>query len=58
MLSYEQQGYYPRRYSKCWNCKFSSLCYTHPEAREQKIKVNFITKKFDLYQSEEAPPSD
>jgi len=53
MISYEAQGKYPRRYSKCWNCKFSDLCYTHPEARDQKIKINFVKKQFDLYSSEE-----
>lgn len=54
MLQYEKQGYYPRRYNSCWRCKFSSLCFSHPDAREHRMKVEFVKKTgFNLYSSEE-----
>lgn len=57
MLQYEKQGYYPRRYNSCWKCKFTGLCYSHPEAREYKMKVEFTKKQFSLYETSESTES-
>lgn len=50
LISYIEQGYFPKNYASCKYCKYKRICETTPDAREFKISSLYhVGEAYDLF---------